>query len=149
MPSLHLLFSFTSKWILLSSYRTFSTTPYLPYIGGWYRRAWKNLNVGSQRTISYRASKDLILVHTVQLKQGRQCFTFIKREFRESLTRYQSMYGFNVEFHPLILILAFTSPESSRYTLHKHLQPQNIVFQVYTHILWSSKAVEVHFCQPH
>ena len=44
------------------------TTPYLPYIGGRYRWAGRNLNGISQRTICYGASKDLILVNTVQLK---------------------------------------------------------------------------------
>ena len=46
----------------------FSMTPYLPYIGGRYRWAGRNLNGISQHTISYGSSNDLILDHTVQLK---------------------------------------------------------------------------------
>ena len=37
-------------------------------VDGWYRWAGRNLNGARQHTISYGASKDLILVHTVQLK---------------------------------------------------------------------------------
>ena len=37
-------------------------------VDGQYQWAGRNLNGVSQRTISYGASKDLILVHTVQLK---------------------------------------------------------------------------------
>ena len=40
-------------------------TPYLPYISGNCRWAGRN---STGITISYGASKDLILVHTVQLK---------------------------------------------------------------------------------
>ena len=48
-------------------------TPYLPYIGGrcrWVVLWWVGgtLNGISQCTISYGTSKDLILVHTAQLK---------------------------------------------------------------------------------
>ena len=46
----------------------FSTTHYLLYIGGQYRWVGRNLNGSSQHTVSCGASKDLILVHTVQLK---------------------------------------------------------------------------------
>ena len=42
-------------------------TPYLPYIGGRYWWAGKNLD-GISQHISYGDSKDHILVHTVQLK---------------------------------------------------------------------------------
>ena len=37
-------------------------------------------------------------------------------------------------------IQAVTSPDSSRYAVHKHLQAQNIIFQVYTHILGPAKS---------
>ena len=40
----------------------------IPYLGGRYQWAGRNLNCVSQHTISYGANKDLILVHTVQLK---------------------------------------------------------------------------------
>ena len=65
----------------------FSTTPYLPYIGGWCRlevlvgreefkwhqpvhhQLWSHQGPHfSQCTTSYGATKDLILVHRVQLK---------------------------------------------------------------------------------
>ena len=62
-PFFHLL---VIAFVLLVS--VFLTTPYLPYIGGQYRWAGRNLNGISQRIISIGASKDLILVHTVQLK---------------------------------------------------------------------------------
>ena len=38
----------------------------------------------------------------------------------------------------LPLIQAITSPNLSRYTIHKHSQAQNIIFQVYTHISLSA-----------
>ena len=42
------------------SFRTFLTSPYFLYIMGGEEFQW--------RTISYRANKDLIFVHVVQLK---------------------------------------------------------------------------------
>ena len=46
----------------------FSRTPYLPYISGWYR--WREgIKMASASTPSANEpAKDLILVHTVQLK---------------------------------------------------------------------------------
>ena len=43
-------------------------TPYLPYSGGRYRWSGRNFNGVSEHTVSYRSSKDLILIHRVQLK---------------------------------------------------------------------------------
>ena len=57
----------------------------------------------------------------------------------EELLIYQSVvHSLCRVVYPLIQIQAVSSPDSSRYSLHKHMQAHNIIFQVYTHISGSS-----------